>query len=160
MYLLLLVPTIGLSFIRVIYADDWQVVTDDEKSISHTEAVTFLKKNQINFEGDHLLLPFFSTSCPLCRLTAMKMSISYRRGLLPKTILVFPEDEEKAIEFMRQTNFSGVPYITVDQHIFQELGGNIIPSIFIVSKASSEHYIGEQFNNIVLSNLASIATDE
>lgn len=146
----LILPVIGLSFIRVIYIEDWVTVAENEKQITLEEANKLLTDNDIPAVQDSLLLPFFTTSCPYCRAAAVKMSLSKQNGKLPNTVVVFPGDEERAQLFLKMTNLTGVDYITLEQKQFIELAGLRWPSVFFISKKESTQWIGGSFNNFCL----------
>ena len=154
MYYLMIVPAVALSLIKIVYIEDWTITASNTKKINLRKAITLLESNGVTIQNDELLMPFFSTSCGHCRSTAMKLSISHKNNTLPPLCIVFPGTEEKASQFLLETRLEGVNYIILPKERFIELAGTSLPSIFWITKNESTHYLGNRFNNIVLSEIS------
>lgn len=152
-YALLIVPTIGISFIRIVYIEDWTVKAENEKSITLDQANEILQANGLPVSKENLLLPFFSSSCPYCRVTAVKLSLSKENGKLPNTVIIFPDNKEYAIQFLKETHLTGTPFINLKKEQFIELAGVRWPTVFHITPQGSSQYIGGSFNNFVLSEV-------
>ncbi len=153
-YLLAIIPTIALSFIKVVYIEDWTNQPTNAKHINYETATQLTKSIDIKGQPKELLMPFFSTSCGYCRIAATKLAISMKNNTLPETCIVFPGSKEKAELFLKETKLTGIKYITVPSDSFVELAGRSLPSIFWITQDTSAHYLGGQFNNIVLSSIS------
>ena len=152
-HLLISVACIGISLIRIVYADDWVNNSSNSKSLSLSQANNLLNSSGISAKNDSLLIPFFSTSCAYCRMTANKLSVSKNLNKLPNTVIVFPENKDYAIQFLKETGLTGIPFITIDNKKFIEFAGTTWPSIFFITKKGNTHFVGGQFNSFTLSKI-------
>jgi hypothetical protein len=100
-------------------------------------------------------MPFLSTSCSFCRLAATKIGISNKKNSLPPTCLVFSDPKKKVEQFIKETDVKEIKYIIIPTDTFYNYAGFQMPSIFYIDKSGSSQWVGEQFNNLVLDDLAS-----
>jgi thiol-disulfide isomerase/thioredoxin len=156
-YILLLLPTIGISFTRIIYIDDFTYETSSKNNLNFSQLKQTLKNYNYEVDGKELLIPFFSTSCPHCKHSAQKLSISHELNLLPNTVIAFASDSSEVAEFMNTNKLNGIPYVILPIKEMQHLSGFRLPSIFHFSNEKSVQYLGQQFNNLALSKIAAHA---
>lgn len=152
--LLLVVSSIGLSFIRIVYIDDWINASSNNKTLHLTQVKKLFNDNGVIISENNTLIPFFSTTCPFCRIAAKKMAISKQKKLLGTPYIVFPSSSKNIDEFLQSTGLKDNPYIVIDEQQFVALGGSSLPSIFEVSEKNSQQWVGEEFNNLVLWKLS------
>jgi len=153
-YGLLIIPVVGISFVKVIYIDDWQSSSTNSKTITLEQVNKLIPDSSYH---ENILMPFFSTSCGFCRIAAIKIGISNKNNTLPPTCVVLPSNKEKAKKFILETKLTGVKYITIPTDTFVKYAGFEMPCVFYVDKEGTTQWIGEEFNNIVLSNLSETA---
>lgn len=154
LYIILLAPTMGVSFIRIIYADDFMYRTTTKNEVNFSQLKKTLKNYNEEVAENDLLIPFFSTSCSHCKSSAQKLSISHDLNLLPKTVIAFASDSSSVIKFMNTYGLDDVPYVILPIEELLNISGIRLPSIFHFSNGKSAQYIGEQFNNLALSKIA------
>lgn len=152
-YGVLIIPTIAISFIRVVYLDDWLSTASNTKTISIEQANNIIADSH-NYEN--ILMPFFSTSCGFCKIAAIKIGVSNKNGTLPPTCVVLPSNKEKAKKFILETKLTDVKYVTIPTDTFTKYAGFEMPCVFYIDNTGSTQWIGEEFNNLILSNLAKI----
>lgn len=152
LYFALVIPTIALSFIKIIYRDDWMNVASNANELTLAQTSKMLALDE-NLQHE-ILVPFLSTGCSSCRLSATKMGVSYKNNVLPPTHLVFYQKEDEVQSFLNETGLQGLKFTVLPKDTFFKYSGFRLPSIFYVEKQQSTQWIGEQFNNVILYKLA------
>jgi thiol-disulfide isomerase/thioredoxin len=157
-YALLVIVSVGLTFIRPIYLEDWT----SNPRLSNPPSHDFVSNEDIDliyqtayqqeWQGNTLLIPFFTTTCPYCKIAARNMAVNQRLGKLPQTVVVFPGNKEDASRFLQEADLN-VDFILLNQDEFIRICGTRFPSIFFVEKDLQYHWIGSEFNNFALQKL-------
>ena len=149
-YVLFAILSIGLSFVKVVYVEDWSITPNNFQNITLAKAESLLKSNNINTIQKNVVLVFLSTECGHCRNAAKKLAISVKENILPQTVLIFPDSKKDAQHFMEINKLNGIPYFTMGLNDFIQLSGGKTPTIFKIDEKKSSQWVGAKFNNLVL----------
>ncbi len=148
---LAIIPALGLSFIRPIYAPDWTIAYSTDLSISYAVADSLAKEANIILENDEpIVLAFFTASCPFCKICSSRFGVAHRKELLPQTLFLFPNTKEEITIFLSKTENYNAKFLSILNQDFFDFGGFTYPSVFLVEKDKSTHWIGGQVNNFAM----------
>lgn len=153
-YTVFIAMGIALSFIKPIYIDDWGTPLTSSPFTSD-ELYEFMGTHHPETSNEKpLLLAFFTTNCPFCSLTAVKLGISNRNEKLPQTVVIFPGTKEDAQEFLMNSGLEQVTYLLVDKDTFLHYAGSSFPSLYYTSERKAHHYTGSLFGYRALEHIA------
>jgi thiol-disulfide isomerase/thioredoxin len=149
-----IIPAIGLSFIRPVYAPDWTNSHSDDLSLSYNVADSLAQEAKIFLSDDEpIVLAFFTTGCPYCKLSSSRFGVAKRKQLLPKTLFIFPNTNEEIAIFLSKTENIYAKYLSIPSDEFLQLSGFTFPSVFLVEKDKSTHWVGGQVNNFAMQKM-------
>lgn len=136
-----LVASLGITFIRPIYIDDWK----QPKLIEVEDVVQALDSLHVSHYGsdrndEPFLTAFFTTGCPHCKTVAKKLGIAARRDELPKTVVYFKADLEKVERFMEENKATEVAFEIIEPETFMFLSQGRFPTLFYQNKTGT-HYM-------------------
>lgn len=128
---LILVVSVGITFIRPIYIDDWKAPRLIEvEPVSRALDSLYVEHYGSDRNNEAFLTAFFTTNCPYCKSVAKKMGIAARRGELDNGVMIFKTDPEKVETFMQENNCNEVDYLIVDSEVFLFLTRGRFPALF------------------------------
>ncbi|MCS6824385.1 MAG: DoxX family membrane protein [Cytophagaceae bacterium] len=95
-------------------------------------------------KGKHILA-FFLTTCPHCKLTALKLSVLKRKYALPPVYAVIAGKEKKLAEFLSESKWD-LPYYYYTNKDLLKLSGPDFPAIFYIK----DGIVTAKWNNLMM----------
>lgn len=128
---LVLIASLGITFIRPIYIDDWQKAkTIEVPQVQERLDSLYNAHFDTKREDDIFLAAFFTTGCKYCKEIGKKMGIAARRGDLKNTVVFFKTEEEKVQTFLKENHCSELDYQIIDEQTFMFLTQGRFPTLF------------------------------
>lgn len=141
---LVVIIAIATSFIKPVYIDDW--IAPEVVSKEKNEMISELNDEFNINQNENAVYAFFTTTCPFCKMAALKLGINERNGKLPKTYIFFPSKKEDAEAFLKSNRLKNIQYFLVEDKTFLKYAGNSFPSIYFSSNEKTYHWTGSKFN--------------
>lgn len=154
-FLISLLPGFGISFIEPIYDVDYGLISDELK-IENLEELEAATEGTFKFENKRVVLAFFTTSCPHCKMSSHKIGINKRAGMEVDVHTFFPSTQEEADNFLKEYNGETFTAHLLDGETeFTKFAGFTFPSIYVIDPEGNteKHWTGDMINYTALDYL-------